>query len=115
MSTIELSATQSQPVPAKQPETACNVTPTERLRPPMPHQYLERVEAWGMNTSVMSYVFRPSTADGIRDVFETARRHGLKVGMRGGGRSYGDASLAAEDICLDLSRMNRILEWNPMT
>lgn len=85
------------------------------LTPPMPFDRLERVEAWGMNTSVLAYVYRPSTVDGIREVFETARAHGLKVGMRGGGRSYGDASLAAENICLDLTRMNRVLDWNPRT
>jgi FAD/FMN-containing dehydrogenase len=86
-----------------------------RTLPPMPHDRLERVEAWGMNTAVMAYVYRPTTVDGIREVFETARRHGLKVGLRGAGRSYGDASLNAENLCLDLTRMNRVLDWNPQT
>src|SRR5205807_1127097 len=61
------------------------------------------------------YVFRPSTEAGIREVFNLARCRGLKVGLRGAGRSYGDASLSAEHICLDLTRMNRILDWNPET
>jgi decaprenylphospho-beta-D-ribofuranose 2-oxidase len=87
----------------------------QALPPPLPHDRLERVEAWGMNTAVMAYVYRPGTVAGIREVFETARRHGVKVGLRGAGRSYGDASLAAENICLDLTRMNRILEWDPAT
>ncbi len=81
----------------------------------MPIDRLERVETWGMNRSVLSYVYRPTTAEGIKDVFATARRHGLKVGLRGAGRSYGDASLLAENICLDLTRMNRILAWDPAT
>ncbi len=85
------------------------------LLPPMPWAHLERVESWGMNASVLSYVFRPSTVEGIREVFEIARRHGLKVGLRGAGCSYGDASLAAENVSLDLTRMNRILAWNPTT
>ncbi|HZO91978.1 MAG TPA: FAD-binding oxidoreductase [Chthonomonadaceae bacterium] len=88
---------------------------TAALPPPLPADRLERVEAWGMNTSVLAYVYRPSTAEGIREVFEIARRHGRKVGLRGAGRSYGDASLLAENICLDLTRMNRILAWNPAT
>ena len=85
------------------------------LRMAMPADRLERVEAWGMNRAVVSYVYRPSTVDGLRDVFETARKHRLVVGLRGAGRSYGDASLVAENVCLDLTRMNRILEWDPVT
>lgn len=95
--------------------TDCETTANASLPLPMPHDRLERVDAWGMNTSVLAYVYRPSSVEGIREVFETARQHSLKVGMRGGGRSYGDASLLAENICLDLTRMNRILEWDPAT
>ncbi len=35
------------------------------------------------------------------------------MGLRGGGRSYGDAPLNSEAVLVDLSRMNRILEWDP--
>lgn len=66
-----------------------------------------------MSTSAAGYVFRPSTVDGIREVFRTAKRSGRSVGLRGAGRSYGDASLNTENIVLDLTRMNRVLEWNP--
>ena len=80
---------------------------------PLPADRWERVEAWGMNTASLSSVYRPTTAAGIREVFETARATGRTVGLRGAGRSYGDASLNGENICLDLTRMNRILDWNP--
>ncbi len=83
------------------------------LRESLPWDHAERVEAWGMNKAVLSYVYRPSTVAGIRKVFELARRTGRKVGLRGAGRSYGDASLMAENLCLDLTRMNRILRWEP--
>src|ERR1051325_6465583 len=86
-----------------------------RIAIPLPSDRLERVWAWGMSTSAMEYVYRPSTADGIREVFQIAQEHGMSIGLRGAGRSYGDASLNAERICLDLTRMNRILEWNPET
>jgi decaprenylphospho-beta-D-ribofuranose 2-oxidase len=95
-------------------QTACS-TGTQNLRPLMPRERLERVETWGMNAACLSYVFRPSTVNGIREAFDTARAHGLKVGLRGAGRSYGDASLSGENVCLDLTRMNRILDWNPQT
>jgi decaprenylphospho-beta-D-ribofuranose 2-oxidase len=80
---------------------------------PLPSDHLERVWAWGGAHSVMSWVWRPSTVDGIRDVLALAAARGVSVGLRGAGCSYGDASLNAEEICLDLSRMTRVLDWNP--
>ena len=73
------------------------------------------MEGWGMSSSALSYVYRPSTAAGVCSVFEQSRRSGRSVGLRGAGRSYGDASLNAEGISLDLTRMKRILAWNPET
>jgi FAD/FMN-containing dehydrogenase len=66
-----------------------------------------------MSSSGMGYVYRPSTAEGVREVFAVARQRGVKVGLRGAGRSYGDAATNSENITLDLTRMNRILEWDP--
>ena len=110
-STPEQPAMTTLPAPVP-PHSAGRVV---RLLPALPIDHLERVEAWGMNAAVMSYTYRPTTADGIREVFATARRHGLTVGLRGAGRSYGDASLAPENISLNLTRMTRILAWNPDT
>ena len=82
---------------------------------PLPMDRLERVWAWGRADSAMSWVWRPTTVDGVRDVLTLAAARGLGVGLRGAGCSYGDASLNAEGVSLDLSRMNRILEWDPAT
>src|SRR5207244_2705202 len=68
---------------------------------------------WGGATSAMSWVYRPTTVDGLRDALTLARAEGRNVGLRGAGQSYGDASTNAENLCLDTSRMNRILEWDP--
>ena len=68
-----------------------------------------------MSSSALSYVYRPSTTEGICAVFEQSRRSGRSVGLRGAGRSYGDASLNAEGIGLDLTRMKRVLAWDPET
>jgi FAD/FMN-containing dehydrogenase len=85
-------------------------------RPPiLPTQHLERIEGYGQNASAVGYVFRPSTIDGIREVFELARSSGRTVAFRGAGRSYGDASLNSENIVLDITRLNRILSWDPAT
>lgn len=83
------------------------------LPPILPKDHMEWVESWGMATRSMAGVFRPTTVDGIREVFELARKTGRTVGFKGGGCSYGDAFQNAEEIVLDLSRMTRILEWDP--
>ncbi len=79
----------------------------------LPPDHLERVWAWGLASSGMSYVYRPSTVEGVGEVLAMARERGISVGLRGAGRSYGDASLNSENICLDLTRMSRILDWDP--
>jgi len=81
----------------------------------LPTDHLERVEGWGMAVSAAGYVFRPSTVDGIHSVLTTARRAGVPVVLRGAGRSYGDAALLAEAVVLDLTRMRRLLAFDPVT
>ena len=81
----------------------------------LPADRLERVEGWGMSAASLSYVYRPTNIEGICAAFAVSRETGRPVALRGAGRSYGDAALNSEGIVLDLSRMNRILEWNPQT
>ncbi|HEX6385651.1 MAG TPA: FAD-binding oxidoreductase [Anaerolineae bacterium] len=79
----------------------------------LPSDRLEPVSGWGGPSRGLSYVYRPNTLEGLRQVFELARRTGRSVGLRGGGNSYGDAAMNDENIVLDLNRMNRILGWDP--
>ena len=79
----------------------------------IPYQKLQRVSAWGLSSGAICYVHRPTDEIGIRQVFHLARRHSLSVGFRGAGQSYGDAALNGEALLLDLSSMQRILDWNP--
>ena len=81
----------------------------------MPLEKLEKVAAWGGATSSMGYVYRPSTVAQLQEIFEMARRTGRSIGMRGAGQSYGDAAMNSENIVLDITRLNRILDWNPET
>lgn len=81
----------------------------------LPAEHLEQVSSWGGASSGLSYVYRPSTLEGLYDVLALARRSGRTLGLRGGGNSYGDAAMNSENILVDLRRMNRILEWNPAT
>ncbi len=82
---------------------------------PLSPRRLARLEGWGMAVESLSYLYRPRTVEEIHDVFETARRHGVAVAFRGGGRSYGDASLNQDGIVLDLTGMDRILSWDAET
>ncbi|MCA9927119.1 MAG: FAD-binding oxidoreductase, partial [Anaerolineales bacterium] len=79
----------------------------------LPSDRLERLSGWGDAYKGVSYVYRPSTTEDLQRVFEIARSSGRSVGLRGAGKSYGDAAMNDENIVIDLRRMNRILEWDP--
>jgi decaprenylphospho-beta-D-ribofuranose 2-oxidase len=74
-----------------------------------------RLTGFGMTRSADGYIYRPSTVEEARGVFELARGLNRKVVLRGAGRSYGDANIGAECIVLDNCRMNRIVSWDPET
>jgi decaprenylphospho-beta-D-ribofuranose 2-oxidase len=84
-----------------------------RLPLSLPASHLERVQSWGGASHTLAYVYRPSTVAGLRQLFELARRSGRTVGFRGTGNSYGDAAMNRENMVVDVSRLNRILEWDP--
>lgn len=66
-----------------------------------------------MTAAGACYVFRPSTVEGVLEAIEAARRARRTLALKGGGNSYGDAFLNREQVVLDLSRMRRILSWDP--
>lgn len=81
----------------------------------LPVERLEEVPAWGNASRALGYVYRPVTLEQLADTFRVARASGRSVGLRGTGNSYGDATLNSGNITLDMSRMNRVLDWNPET
>jgi FAD/FMN-containing dehydrogenase len=72
-----------------------------------------QLENFGHSLRSPSYCFRPARADEILQVFNLAKNLGLTVTARGAGRSYNDASLNGGGIVLDMSAMDKILEWDP--
>ena len=78
-------------------------------------QRLQRVEGWGMAHVANCYVVQPSTVGQVEDIFKEAKAKGQKVALRGGGQSYGDASIGQESILLDCSKLNRVLAWDGET
>jgi len=65
-----------------------------------------------MAAGARSRVLRPTDVEQIRASLDLARREGVPLGLRGTGNSYGDASVNAAGHVLDISRMNRILDWD---
>jgi FAD/FMN-containing dehydrogenase len=68
-----------------------------------------------MVTGSLGRVLRPRSVESIRRVFEEAAAAGRSVGLRGAGCSYGDASVNSQGLNLDLTRMNRILDFDAQT
>ncbi len=62
-----------------------------------------------------SYRYQPKCAEEINEIFHLAKKNELTVTARGAGRSYNDAALNGGGIMLDLSAMNKILEWDAAT
>ena len=70
------------------------------------------LENFGHSLRSTAFVLRPTTVEEIRTALRTAADHGMTVTVRGAGRSYNDASLNSGQLVLDLSKLNRILEWD---
>jgi decaprenylphospho-beta-D-ribofuranose 2-oxidase len=71
------------------------------------------LENFGHSLKAPAYRLRPRSTEEIPEIFQLARKTGLTVTARGAGRSYNDASLNGGGIVLDLSGLNRVLEWRP--
>lgn len=80
-----------------------------------PRRDLEYVEGWGMAVGAASRVIRPSTIEEVVGAFATAQRDSVPIGLRGSGCSYGDASVNELGHVLELTRLNRILAFDPAT
>ncbi len=59
-----------------------------------------------------SLVARPTNVEQCREALAYCRRNGLKICPRGAGRSYGDEALLDSQVLLDVSAMNRILDFD---
>ena len=76
---------------------------------------LEYVEGWGMAVGAFSPVLRPRSVEELLECFRVARERGLSLTLRGGGNSYGDASINSRGAVLDCSRMDRVLAFDLAT
>jgi FAD/FMN-containing dehydrogenase len=86
-----------------------------KLAFPRPAHDYEYVEAWGMATGARARVLRPSSVEDIAACYAIARADHVPIGLRGAGCSYGDASVNARGHVIELTRLNRILHFDPVT
>jgi FAD/FMN-containing dehydrogenase len=75
----------------------------------------EDVRGFGMAVGGRAKVWRPTSREQVADAFADARARGTSLALRGAGCSYGDAATNNGGLVLDLSRMNRILAFDPAT
>jgi FAD/FMN-containing dehydrogenase len=81
----------------------------------LPAERLTSLENFGHSISCPVYLYRPTHTEQVAALFEQAKKIGFRIGLRGAGRSYGDAALNSGSALLNFQRMNRILEWDPET
>jgi decaprenylphospho-beta-D-ribofuranose 2-oxidase len=74
---------------------------------------MAELTGFGLASRADAYYVRPATVGQVQDALQLARQSGRKVVLRGAGRSYGDAAIATEALAIDLTRMDRILSWDP--
>ncbi len=87
--------------------------PLLRRLPSSPARSLEYVEGWGMSVGALSRVLRPRSVEEIVRCLELAHAERLPLALRGGGNSYGDASINDRGHVLDISSMDRVLAFDP--
>ena len=70
------------------------------------------ISGYGFASKACVPVVAPDTVQELEAVLARAQREGTSIGLRGAGRSYGDAALNSRGIVLDLRRLNRIRAAN---
>lgn len=71
-----------------------------------------RISGWANTNFSSSDVFSPETDEAIYPIIETAKLNQKKIIGRGAGQSYSDQALNDGNIIVNMTKMNRILQWN---
>ncbi len=82
--------------------------------PQSPPSFMEWKELKSLVGSITtrSLVARPTTIEQCREALDYCRQHKMTICARGAGRGYGDLALNDGHALLDMSGMNRILEFD---
>jgi FAD/FMN-containing dehydrogenase len=76
---------------------------------------LRVLEGFGGSQRAASLYLRPRSLEEIESAFKGALKDQLTVAFRGAGRSYGDAALHEGGLVLDMTGLDRMLAWDPVT
>ncbi len=82
-----------------------------------PPSFMEWKELTSLVGSIRtrSLVARPTSLEQCREALAYCRQHNMTICARGAGRGYGDLALNDGHALLDMSAMNRILEFDAQT
>ncbi|MEZ5978398.1 MAG: FAD-binding oxidoreductase [Planctomycetota bacterium] len=72
----------------------------------------EYVDGFGRAVGARARVYRPRSVKEVRAVLAAARRENVPLCLRGGGNSYGDASVAMRGHVLDVTRMDAVVDFD---
>ena len=92
-------------VPAGQTPVQTSDFPSELLA-------WQRVPVFVGTGDTQSLVAHPENIDGCQEILAFCRKNRFSVCPRGSGRSYGDAILNDRNVILDMSAMNRVLDFD---
>jgi FAD/FMN-containing dehydrogenase len=76
---------------------------------------LERLTGFGGAQPAVCRTVRPRDVEELEEIFREAGTLFRTLGLRGAGRSYGDAAINGGGAVLDLSSLRAIREWDPET
>lgn len=73
------------------------------------------VGGFGRSVQTAARYVAPRSVEELAEVFAAAKREGLRVTMRGSGRSYGDAATGDTDaLVVDGTGLRRVHSWDPI-
>ncbi len=73
---------------------------------------LEELSGWGGSCRSRSWVYRPQSTAEVAECLADAQNRELTIAHRGTGLSYGDAALNEGGAVIDMSGLDRILEFD---
>jgi decaprenylphospho-beta-D-ribofuranose 2-oxidase len=76
---------------------------------------LRVLDGFGGSMRAASLYLKPRSLEEVEAAFEAARADGLTVAFRGAGRSYGDAAIHEGGVVLDMTGLDRMLGWDPVS
>ena len=73
----------------------------------------QSIQGYAETKTAKSLVVYPRSIEDCQKLLEKCEQQGRLICCRGGGYTYGDMILNADQVVLDISQMNQILQWNP--